>query len=723
LRLAAICALIFGIAFVSQPDSEFTAQQMLRGLAGSGRLAELRWPDFSHAKGWVESFYGPAAYEPAWSRAGAPTAQAKALIEILRHADAKGLEPEDYDASRWAGRLARLQPAAKPSAHDLALFDLALTVSGLRFISDLRVGRVNPSVFCFGLDTAQKQCDLAGTLRRLAASDDVLLVVAGLEPPFPGYRRLEQALATYTKLSREDDQELLPPLPKKAVDPGSVYAGVPRLDRLLRRLGDLPAAAELPSGSMIYQAPLVEALKHFQARHGLEPDGRIGKATLAQLNTPLSYRVRQIQLTLERWRWAPLSFPRPPIVVNIPEFRLRALDDRYEPELEMKVVVGGAYRHQTPVFTNDMTHVIFRPYWNVPLSIQRAELVPKIANDPFYLAENDYEIVSARGVLADAPIGGDVLNELRSGKLAIRQRPGKKNALGFVKFMFPNEYNVYLHGTPAQALFSKSRRDFSHGCIRVEKPEELAAWVLGGLPEWTPERIREAESGTRTLQVNLTRPIPVLIVYGTAVARENGEVFFFDDIYGHDASLNEVLSHGYPYSGWQRPVNACPRPEQFGELTSGGYGPDRRERNRTWHSSPRRLDAMPEPRHEERRSLCRAGGYRWPRPAYAGYFWRRRWYGVGGTRCSRACGTRRSRRFRPVAGQRKPPGRPADPAGGGHNDARRRYASRVENGRRAPGHQAGSPPLGDRRRPGAHRYGYGKGAGALPAELVAWKTQ
>ena len=560
MRLAAIRGFIFGIALLSVSASESPPQAVLRSLAASGQLAEMRWPDFSASGKWVASFYGPSAYEPAWTRAGTPTLQAKALIEILRHADAKGLELEDYDGSHWAGRLARLAPAAKPSARELAVFDLALTVSGLRFISDLRTGRVNPSIFCFGLDTAQKQCDLAATLRRLAASDDVPSLVAALEPPFPGYRRLEQALAAYVKLAREDDGELLPSVPKKPVEPGSAYAGVPRLERLLRRLGDLPGAAQLPSGSTIYQGPLVDALKHFQARHGLEPDGRIGKATVTQLNTPLSYRVRQIQLTLERWRWGPLSFARPPIVVNIPEYRLRALDNRYEPELEMKVVVGGAYRRQTPVFTNDMTHVIFRPYWNVPLSIQRAELVPKIVKDPSYVAENDYEIASARGNVIDSPISGDVLDQLRSGKLAIRQRPGSKNALGFVKFMFPNEYNVYLHGTPAKALFAKSRRDFSHGCIRVEKPEELAAWVLRGLPEWTPERIREAESGARTLQVNLKQSIPVLIVYGTAVARENGEVHFYDDIYGHDTSLNEVLSHGYPYSGWQPPVKACPRP-------------------------------------------------------------------------------------------------------------------------------------------------------------------
>jgi murein L,D-transpeptidase YcbB/YkuD len=269
------------------------------------------------------------------------------------------------------------------------------------------------------------------------------------------------------------------------------------------------------------------------------------------LNTPLSQRVRQLELVLERWRWVPHSFARPPIVVNIPEFRLRAYDDRYRPELEMKVVVGKAYRHKTPVFSSEMTHLIFRPYWDVPLSIQRAELVPKMVKDPAYLAENDYEIVdSRRQLISTRAVSADMLAQLRSGKLFIRQVPGEKNALGLVKFLFPNEYNVYLHSTPAKSLFLRSRRDFSHGCIRVEKPEELAQWVLRGVPGWDMDHIQEAEHGVDSERVNLDKPIPVLIVYGTAVVRADEEVFFFDDIYGHDAALAELLDHGYPYSGW-----------------------------------------------------------------------------------------------------------------------------------------------------------------------------
>jgi murein L,D-transpeptidase YcbB/YkuD len=280
----------------------------------------------------------------------------------------------------------------------------------------------------------------------------------------------------------------------------------------------------------------------------------LGKATFAQLNRPLSDRVLQLQLTLERWRWAPHNFPQPPILVNIPEFKLRLLNDSYVTEFEMKVVVGRAYHHQTPVFIAHMNQITFRPYWNVPISIQRAELVPKLEKDPSYLAKNHFEIVTPRdAVVSNAIMDAETVAQLRSGKLRIRQTPGPENALGLVAFRFPNEYGVYLHSTPANELFARTRRDFSHGCIRVENASHLAEWVLRGQPEWTPERIAETMNGDKTTYVSVAKPIPVLIVYATAVVLANGEVRFFEDIYGEDAKLEKLLAKGYPYSH--------PRPE------------------------------------------------------------------------------------------------------------------------------------------------------------------
>ncbi len=465
-------AWLFAAALLGTPAPQPAPQVSLRQLIDTGSLSDLRWPNFSVLQPQVAKFYASRGYVLAWSREGIPTPQAQALIRILEDAAAKGLDPEDYDGSRWPARFAHFDPAR---------FDLALTVSALRYASDLHGGKADPRIFCFGLDSGQKNCDLGEFLRESVTTKDLPSILDRLEPPFPAYRRTEKALEIYRKLASEDSGELLPAT-IKPLSPGDSYAGLNRLETLLRRLGDLPAGETVVPGSQIYQEPLITAVKRFQARHGLDPDGVIGAQTLKQLNTPLSYRVRQLQLVLERWRWVPETFARPPIVVNIPEFRLYAFNSQNEPELTLKVVVGGAYRRQTPVFANQMTHVIFRPYWNVPLSIQRNELVPKIAKDPTYLAANDYEIVDQRGQVVSSPVD---LAQLRSGSLAIRQIPGPKNALGYVKFLFPNEYDVYLHGTPAKALFAKSRRDFSHGCIRVEDPEALALWVLRGKSGWT----------------------------------------------------------------------------------------------------------------------------------------------------------------------------------------------------------------------------------------------
>jgi len=236
--------------------------------------------------------------------------------------------------------------------------------------------------------------------------------------------------------------------------------------------------------------------------------------------------------------------------VNIPEFRLRTMIRQPGAvPLDMAVVVGKAYHHRTPVFADSMRYVIFRPYWEVPPSIAQAELIPKISRNPNYAAANNFIVADRAGdVVADGAVSGAVLGGLRSGAYRIRQKPGPKNSLGLVKFIFPNSYNIYMHGTPATQLFSRSRRDFSHGCIRVENPAVLAKWVLRNNPEWTEDRIDAAMNSSETIQVDLAHPIPVLILYSTAVVEPNGQIHFFDDVYGYDTELRQVLESGYPYS-------------------------------------------------------------------------------------------------------------------------------------------------------------------------------
>jgi L,D-transpeptidase YcbB len=515
----------------------------LREIVTAGRLADLRWPDFTDYRDDAQAFYDASGFAPAWSRNGEPTAQARAIIEILQQADGKGLGPDDYDASRWAERANQLN---QPDG--IARFDAALTLCLMRYLSDLELGKVNPKQVKFSIAEKNSNYNLAQFLRQdLVTGSDVKAALAQIEPPFAGYQRTLVALRRYLDLARQDKGEQLP-VPPKTLEAGSPYSGAARLAVLLRMFGDLPADAVVPVGDL-YQPPLVDAVKHFQQRHGLSADGRLGAQTVKELNTPLSARVEQLCLTLERWRWLPHEFPQPPVVVNVPEFRLRAYDANGKLALTSNVIVGKALRHETPVFDRDMQYVVFRPYWNVPRSIQRSEIVPAIERDRSYVATRNYEVTTQSGqIVTSGVISDEVLEQLRAGKLAVRQKPGPKNSLGLVKLIFPNEYNVYLHSTPSQQLFARNRRDFSHGCIRVEKADELAAWALQSKPEWTLDKVRDAmQKGKDNLQVNLTKPIPVLILYGTAVTDEQGTVEFFDDIYGHDATLRKALAKGYPY--------------------------------------------------------------------------------------------------------------------------------------------------------------------------------
>jgi murein L,D-transpeptidase YcbB/YkuD len=526
-------------------------QASLRRIIKSGNLSELRWPDFSDYDQHVQKFYESYQYSLPWVRGMQPTAQAQQVISILLKAEQKGLAAEDYDGPRWGDRLARLNPATvQPSEADVVRFDAALTVCVMRYVSDLHIGKLNPRHFDFGFDVEAKKYDLPDFLRNdVVDSSDVVGVLARVEPPYPGYQRTIQALQSYSKFAKEYAGDQLPPI-QKAIAPGDSYSGVPQLIKLLRLVGDLPADASVAADGAVYQASLVDAIKSFQRRHGRTPDGRITAQTLADLNVPLTNRIRQMQLTLERWRWLPASLHSAPIVANIPEFRLRAYDENYKVMLSMNIVVGKAYGHDTPVFSDSMQYIVFRPYWNVPYSISKAEFLPRVARDPEYLAKKGFEVVSSnQDVVTSGAVTKDTLAQLQTGKLYIRQMPGPKNSLGLVKFIFPNSSSVYMHDTPAQEFFARSRRDFSHGCIRLEKPADLAVWVLRENPGWDSDDVRAAMNGRPNQQVNLTHPIPVLIVYGTVVVTEDGVVHLYDDIYGHDAALEKALAKGYPYPG------------------------------------------------------------------------------------------------------------------------------------------------------------------------------
>jgi murein L,D-transpeptidase YcbB/YkuD len=369
-------------------------------------------------------------------------------------------------------------------------------------------------------------------------------------PVAPRYERqalLEQALIRYRALAA--DPALTPPPDLAGLRPGARSPFVPALRRWLEALGDAAPVNAATVRSDVYDGVLVLAVKHFQTRHGLAADGVIGKGTAQALGVPLRQRVRQIELTLERWRLLPAPGSRPAILVNVPEFRLYALRAEDGPKtggdaLDMKVIVGRAVETETPSFSGEMESVVFRPYWGVPHSIVVKEMLPKIRRNPGYLAKERLEIVG--GGAPTQTVTKATLAGLASGALGLRQRPGRENSLGLLKFVVPNDEDIYLHGTPAESLFARPRRDFSHGCIRVEDPVALAEYVLRNQPGWTRGRILAAIAAGSTSQVELLEPIPVHVEYMTAVAQPGGEVRFFEDLYGRDAELEKLPADSNP---------------------------------------------------------------------------------------------------------------------------------------------------------------------------------
>src|ERR1051326_4719744 len=459
------------IGNVAREAASVRVGKELQALIRTGRLTEMRWPNFADQHRAVEDFYKPTAYQLAWIKeAQRPTEQALALIAALESADQQGLRPEDYDGLLWPARLAHLQSSPSPSPTELARLDLALTVSVMRYVSDQYRGRLDPEDFQF--HWPRKECNTAAILRnQLVKAKDIAAELDQLQPPYAGYRLTLKALNDYMAMAKEAEGDL--PIPAKPVWSGDIYPGVQELARRLKRFGDMPADVKVPAGSELYEDDLKSAIKHFQRRHGLNPDGSLEPNTYKQLTVPLEQRIAQLQLALELWRWLPDHLKAPWILINVPEFRLRAFSDDQR-TLSMAVVAGEAGTHETPMFVDQLESLIFRPEWHVPLTIQQKEIVPEIESHPTYIARRHFQIFDSQGVLRTAAIDGTALQKLQTGELQLRQAPGPTNELGLVKFIFPHQNGGHQPGTLDIDLFDRLRRDVSLGCIRLEDPAAIS---------------------------------------------------------------------------------------------------------------------------------------------------------------------------------------------------------------------------------------------------------
>ncbi len=512
----------------------------LQRLVASGRHPDLRWPSFSTEQGALTALYAAHAWAPIWYAGDTLGPPARAFIQVVTEAATRGLDPLDFDAPLL---VAVRSAGAEPDPERRARADLAISIAAARLSRALRRGRIDPSRVHVTFKLPINSFSVDSTVGALAGTDRPNDILRRLEPSLLHYWLVMAALVRYRELAADTLITKLPPIPRR-LRPDSTYAGTAQLRRLLRLLGDDQDTTATAMVDGRYTGEIVEAVKRFQERQGFPADGIIGDSTRAWLLNPFRPRIRQMELTLERWRWMPRSYSEPPIIVNIPAFRLYAFSTMQSLEetlLRMNVVVGAAFKHETPVFAADMKYLIFAPYWDVTPTIAAQEVQPAARKNEGYLARNRFELVENGQVVPSTPENIDRINH----GIRVRQLPGNGNALGGVKFIMPNENNIYLHDTPARSGFDRLRRDASHGCIRLGDPFALARFVLRDRPEWDEQRIRDAMQATTPTYVELTKPIPVLIVYATSMAREDGRVFFYADIYRHDRTLDRLLREGY----------------------------------------------------------------------------------------------------------------------------------------------------------------------------------
>ena len=463
----------------------------VRDLLDSDDWASLRVAgEHVHAAADVAEVYRARDYAPIWTPRPDGLQQ---LLALLRDAESHGLRPSDYHDQALIG------------VDDPAELELLASDAFVTYALHLARGKVREERIA-GWHVERPDPDLRARLER-AAEGDPASAVADLLPRHPGYDRLRSALQRYRAIVRSGGWPNVPDGPSLRL--GDSGTRVAALRARLAATGDLPSA-----GGDAFDEPLDAALRRFQARHGLDADGIVGPATRAALDVPTEQRVEQIELNLERWRWLEPTLGGRYVMVNIAGFEA-GLYDHDRLTLGMRAIVGTRYR-RTPIFSDEIRYIVFSPYWNIPASIAREEIRPKGRD---FMRRNDIE-------------------ELASGRL--RQRPGPDNALGRVKFMFPNRFNVYLHDTPARELFARSARSFSHGCIRLEKPLALAEALLRG-EGWTMDEIEEATGRSTPRTVDLDEPVPVHILYWTAWVDENGTVQFRRDLYGRDPAVLRAL--------------------------------------------------------------------------------------------------------------------------------------------------------------------------------------
>ncbi len=526
-----IASMMAGSARAEVPNDELT-DRFSRNIMST--LTEDNAADLA----LLTQFYIDRDMIPVWVNDDVPTEHAHDLLHILEMSTYDGLNPDDYDIQTIRHLM------GSGHAGELAELDLRLSLSLMQFLSDLGSGRTEPSALDPELFVYPQDIDKTGAIEAAAIAEDIGVFVGGYRPRQVDYWRLKGVLANYRAMARTGGWPTIDPGP--LMKEGDRSARVAQLRKRLRREGDLapPDDPLAPFDPELFDQALVEAVESFQDRYGLEQDGQVGPNTLTALNTSIERRIEQLVLNLERRRWMSDKLASRYIYVNLADFHLQLVDSG-EVAFETPVVIGSLY-NKTPVFSADMTYLVINPFWNVPPSIATTELLTKARADSEYFRENGFDIFenwnADAQVLDSTSIDWSEV-DAQNFSYKVRQRPGPTNALGQLKFMLPNDYNIYLHDTPDRAHFDLNERSFSHGCVRVADPEALANAILEGQSDWTLDEIVDAVGSGERTQVNLDQSLPVQITYLTAWVDDDNRVHFRNDVYDRDQILADALTN------------------------------------------------------------------------------------------------------------------------------------------------------------------------------------
>lgn len=530
IKLLSITILVFVCSGLSPVDQDEFIRQKVEMIAAG--IPATAGDDIIYCRTVLPQFYQARQFKKAWNER-----EARDLIQTISQADEEGLNPENYHLKS----LQELQGKEKDGILN-AEYDLLLTDAFLLYSTHFLNGKINPETVDSEWQAVRREGDAKVVLEEALDKSKVKEVLKDLAPDHFGYKGLRNALKEYRSIANKGGWSTI--AAGETLKPGMTDSvRVPQLIDRLKTSLDLKQAI---SDRFAYSEQIAEAVKNYQIRNGLEADGNLGKLTTASLNVPVTERIDQIVINMERYRWAAEEMGSHYVIVNIADYQMQVFKEK-KMTFEEKVIVGKPFR-KTPVFSSKMSYMVLNPTWTIPPTILFNDILPEAKKDPEYLVKKNIRVLSGQGSNATIvdPYSVDWSSLSKSNfPYTLRQDSGPTNALGAVKFMFPNKYNVYIHDTPSRELFNKTDRAFSSGCIRLNNPLQFASYLMQGRSDWTLEKIQQIIKDGKEQSVMLKEPLMVHILYLTAWVSE-GKVQFRSDLYERDRHILKALGDPPP---------------------------------------------------------------------------------------------------------------------------------------------------------------------------------